>query len=349
LERFMDATESKAPANPFGPSPLRRPASIRRTSTIDTNWPEGVGKPMRMRGHARDLLTPVDDAKGQVLAEDTMDILAAVGRQIASITTSRRNDEVQALVGSRGGGHLRKEITRVVPDEQARGTALHLLLDDFSGASLVAGWAWSQWNKDWMERLRSQGGVSAADRNRQMEGICAGFRPGSSALRVDGTSDPTIQSNAIVPPLPNPADPQSWHDLPEQEGVGMRRARRIDVWLDDGLVHIDVGFQDSANSPTGGDRIAIHEYHVTATADPQSFVLLSLNVDPRVLPYRECPAASPNATRMVGAELAGFRLGVLQTLPGTLGCTHLNDVLRSMADVPQLTTRLREELRRNAA
>jgi hypothetical protein len=75
-----------------------------------------------------------------------------------------------------------------------------------------------------------------------------------------------------------------------------------------------------------------------------TFELLSIRVDPRVLPYRECPAASPNASRMVGQTLSGFRLAVLDTLPGTLGCTHLNDVLRSLADVPQLVGQLRQAL-----
>jgi hypothetical protein len=351
----MDATAARAPANPAGPSPLRRPGSVRRTSSIDSSWPQGIGQPMKMRGRARDLLTPADNSAARILSDDWMALTATLGRQIDSIETSRRNDDVQALIGCRGGGHLRKEIARVIPDEQAQGTPLHLLLDDFSGASLVAGWAWSRWNGDWMERMRTQAVANAANapaaaipngpgRNGQMEGICSGFRPGSSALRADGTSNPAIQSSAAVPPLPHPADPIGWHDLAEQEGVGMRRARRIDVWLEHGRIQIDMGFQDSATSPTGGDRIAVHEYRVIAVADPETLELLSVEVDPRVLPYPECPAASPNASRMAGEKLPGFRLAVLDTLPGTLGCTHLNDVLRSMADVPQLVRRLREEL-----
>jgi hypothetical protein len=31
-----------------------------------------------------------------------------------------------------------------------------------------------------------------------------------------------------------------------------------------------------------------------------------------------------------------FRDSVLEVLPGTMGCTHLNDVLRALADVPAL-------------
>ena len=329
-----------APTNPAGPSPLRRPGSIRRTSSLDTSWPGGLGQPMRMRGHARDLLTPADGGPAVVVAEDSLDIIASGGREIASIATSRLNDDFQQFVGARGGGHLRKQIALAIPGEQARGTPLHLLLDDFSGASLVAGWAWSRWTDEWMKRVRTVGS-STAGRNGQMEGICAGFRPGSSALSSDGTSNPTNQSATRVPPLPHPDDPMGWHELARQEGVGMRRARRLDVWLED-LVHIDIGFQDSATAPDGGDRIAVHEYRVTATADPATFELLSVVADPRVLPYGECPAASPNVMLMAGAALGSFRREVLARLPGTLGCTHLNDVLRSMADAPQLIRRLRE-------
>lgn len=295
---------------------------------------------MRMRGHARDLLTPADGGPAVVTAEDNVEIMASGGREIGSIVASRRNDEFQQFVGSRGGGHLRKQIALALPDEQARGTPLHLLLDDFSGASLVAGWAWSRWTDEWMKRVRIAG-PSTGGRNGQMEGICAGFRPGSSALASDGTSNPVNQSATRVPPLPHPDDPLGWHELARQEGVGMRRARRLDVWLEEDLVHIDVGFQDSATAPDGGDRIAVHEYRVTATADPDTFELLTVVADPRVLPYGECPAASPNVTIMAGAALGSFRREVLSRLPGTLGCTHLNDVLRSMADVPQLAGRLR--------
>ena len=343
----MAETATKAPSNPAGPAPLRRPASIRRTSTLDTDWQEGIGKPMRMRGRARDLFTPRAGTEGRVLGDDWTEVVASPLREIMSIATCRGNAVVQEMVGQRGGGHLRSEIARLLPDEHSQGTPMHLLLDDFSGASLVAGWAWSRWHTDWIEKsrrdyLEANGGRGSL--MRKMEGICAGFAPGSSALTEDGTSNQTDQSATPVPPLNNPDDPQSWHPLNAQEGVGMRRARRIDVWLED-VIHIDVGFQDSSTSPNGApERIAIHEYRVAATADPETFQLLSIDVDPRILPYRECPNASPNAKRMEGAALAGFRLDVLDKLPGTLGCTHLNDVLRSMADVPQLARTLRAEL-----
>jgi hypothetical protein len=331
----------KAPSNPAGPAPPRRQNSIRRTSTIDTCWPDGIGKPMRMRGRARDLFT-AEDGQARVLADDQFDILSSPLREILSIETSRLNDVAQQFVGARGGGHLRGEITRLIPAEQTGATPLNLILDDFSGASLVAAWAWSRWMPDWSQRMRE---TITGQAVRKMEGICTGFRPGSSSLNPDGTAKLTVSNATVVPPLTRSDDPPAWHEFTVQDSVGMRRARRIDAWLEDGLVRLDIGFQDSASSPEGGpDRIAVHEYQVSATADPETFELKSIAVDPRILPFAECPDASLNAQKMVGSALNEFRLKTPEILPGILGCTHLNDVLRSMNDAPQLARRLQREL-----
>ncbi|HEY2659678.1 MAG TPA: DUF2889 domain-containing protein [Caulobacteraceae bacterium] len=120
----------------------------------------------------------------------------------------------------------------------------------------------------------------------------------------------------------------------------MRRARRIDVWVDD-LIRIDAAFQDSATNPQGG-RTAVHEYRLTAAADPGSLKLLAVYAEPRVLPYPECPAAAANVTRMIGTPLPDLRERVLNDLRGTAGCTHLNDALRALAEVPALVQRLRQ-------
>ena len=297
---------------------------------------------MRMQGRARDLLTARDVSCPQVLAEDCVEIWASNRREITAIKMDRGNDVAQALVGQRGGGHLRKTIATLFAEELDRGTPLHLLLDDYPGASLVANWAWSRWMADSFER-RKEKGVIAAGRNGRMEGVCSGFRPGSSALHNDGSVNPHVQSSARVPPLPHPDDPDGWHHLPEQQGVGMRRARRMDIWFDDRL-RMDIGFQDSATSPDGG-RVAVHEYRVLASADPDTLELLSIEAVPHVLPYRECPAAVSNTDRLIGLPLTRFRAEVAVELVGILGCTHLNDVLRSMSDVPTLFRRLRDRER----
>jgi Protein of unknown function (DUF2889) len=61
---------------------------------------------------------------------------------------------------------------------------------------------------------------------------------------------------------------------------------------------------------------------------------------PRVLPYDECPLAVLNVPTLVGLPLSELRTAVLRRLRGPLGCTHLNDMLRALADVPGLAGRL---------
>lgn len=331
----MSASAAVAPHSAAGHSPLRRAGSVRRTSTLDTAWPQGYGQPMHMVGRARDVWTGAPGAAPVIIAQDSLEITASPLREILALHARPARPELERFVGARGGGHSRALLGDILSDDSQIGTPLYLLLDDFAGASLVAGWAWSRWTDDWAARARSSGASSTAGRRGNMAGVCAGFRPGSSALRPDGTSDPTIQSATPVPSLLHPDDLAGWHELPDQLGVGMRRARRIDVWREAEAIHIDAAFQDSATSPNGG-RIAVHEYIVSAVADAKGLVLRTLRVDPRILPYRECPDASPNAQRLIGSPLKEMRLRVLRALPGTLGCTHLNDVLRSLADVPRL-------------
>lgn len=331
--------QQTAPANPAGHSPLRRAASIRRTSSIDAQWPQGLGQPVEFTGRARDLFTPPDNSPSVVLGYDWVHITASPGREIMSITGSRETEAAQALIGMRAGSHLRAKIAENLPGEYSNRSLLHLLLDDFSGASLVAHWAWSRGDARWTETIARSGVPMTAGKAGKMDGICAGFRPGSTALRSDGMPNPDIQSSAAAPLLPHPDDPAGWHELPIQSGAGYRRARRLDVWVD-GPVHIDAGFQDSAATPVATTRQVVHEYRVFATAAPADFSLLSIDAIVHVLPYRECPAAAPNAKMLVGKSLSKFRLDVLDTLRGTLGCTHLNDVLRSLADVPALAARL---------
>jgi hypothetical protein len=119
----------------------------------------------------------------------------------------------------------------------------------------------------------------------------------------------------------------------------MRRARRIDVWADaDGdrpVLQVDSMFQDSSTVP-GGGRVAVHEYRLEATIDPVAGVLLSATADPRVLPYLECPTAAGNVDVLVGTPVREFRAVVLERLKGVAGCTHLNDALRALAEVPVL-------------
>lgn len=324
--------------NPIGPAPIRRPGSVRRTSTIDTSWPQGYGKPMLMQGTARDVWTPEQGGAAVVLAQDSYNIMASAAREILSISVSPDRAHAQQLIGVRGGGQSRAVLTEVMADERLLGSPLYLILDDYAGASLVAGWVWSRWVDDWGAMAEKSGLKSTAGRRGNMEGVCTGFSPGSSALLGDPGSRMKDQNCITVPQLVNPDDPDGWHALAMQKGIGMRRARRIDVWREGEELAIDVGFQDSGTQPDSADRIAIHEYHVVAkTKDGR---LSELKVDPRILPFQECPGAVAHTKLMLTRPLADLRAEVLATLPGILGCTHLNDVLRSMAEVPAMAAHL---------
>lgn len=316
-----------------GHAPLRRPGSIRRTTSIDSDWPDGFGEPWEMIGRARDLLTPFDDGEPVELATGGFRIMASPLREILSIEITPDHSRVQELVGVRAGGASRHALARILAD--MRGTPTFQVLDDFAGASLVAGWIWSQWTNDWMTRATRATGQSTAGRKGQMTDICAGFAAGGSSFFADGSLDNINQSSAEVGPLEHPDDALSWHAMPFQQGPRKRRSRRIDLWREGDLIKADAGFQDSGSNPDGG-RTAIHEYRVYAEIEEATGVLASLQALPLILPYRECPGASVKASRMVGHKVVDFREDVLETLTGTLGCTHLNDVLRGLSDVPSL-------------
>jgi hypothetical protein len=329
-QQFAFARESA------GSAPLRRPGSIRRTTSIDSEWPEGYGQPWQMTGHARDLLTPLHGGEPQVLGIAQYRILASPIREILEIEATPSHPRLQEMLGVRAGGASRLALAEKLGD--IRGMPLYQILDDFAGASLVAGWIWSRWTDDWL-RTRSTATRSTAGRGGQMMNICTGFAEGASSLDESNAVSLSSQSSTEVGSLENPDDPLGWHLLPAQEGPKNRRARRIDLWREDELIKVDAAFQDSGSNPQGG-RTAVHEYRVYAEIDAATGILLALQALPMILPFRECPGASIKATRLVGQNVASFREAVVETLPGTLGCTHLNDVLRALADVPLLARQL---------
>jgi hypothetical protein len=328
----MSIPQTAPPANPAGTQARRRPGSTRRTTSISTVWPEGPGNPMLMTGEARDLITHWDGST-TVAALGYFEIMASHQREVITIKTRPDFPTLQRLVGLRAGGNLRLAICAAIPQEKTAGSPLYQLLDDFCGASLVAPWAWTVWNPEWMRNATFNNG-----RKGNMEGICVGFPPGSANLNENGRARST-SNRVAVPEITDPGDKLGWHEMVGQNGPGVRRLRRIDVWREQGTVRAHAHFQDGATHPSGG-RMAIHEYLLSATADAATGAVLDLEADPRILPYRECPGAVPLMTVMLGQQLPDFRLAVLESMPGIKGCTHLNDMLRALADAPALSETL---------
>jgi hypothetical protein len=329
MDDFVKQIAPPPPRCSAGPAPKRVPDSVRRTSSLDFFWPDGQAGDKQMIGRARDIVTPFSGGPPTVCREDAITGIVKLDRTIVAIEADPPKPALARLVGERGGGGLRKVLAQVVPEERENATPLYLLLDDLAGASLVSSWAWAHWNPNWLNDARSIANIGIEEAMRSREGVCIGFIPGSSAFEPDRD-----RSGAPAGDVRNADDPEGWHVFPEVTGINMRRARRIDVWMDDVMV-IDSAFQDSASTPSG-ERRAVHEYRLSLTADPQSLAVLSIEAEPRVLPHNECPAAVGNMPRMIGTPLPDLREKVLVELRGMAGCTHLNDALRALADVPAL-------------
>ncbi len=298
------------------------------------SWPGGLGTPeLYLQGRARDLFTPTQGAPHVLTATD-LDVVTGRERDIQSIDADPPVAGLQRLVGVRAGSGLRGAIAQELPEEVEDGTPLYLLLDDLGGATLIAGYTYFRW-ADVYPEMRDR---IANGPQRVMQGTCSGFREGSIALKADGTLSHVRQNTARTASLVDPSDPLGWHELHEHPVVGMRRARRIDVWANEGLIEIDAWFRDSVWVPEGHEE-AIHEYQILGSADSTG-TLVSVRAVPRVLPYAECPGAAPNAARMAGTDLRSMRAAVLQQIRATDCCTHLNDGLRSLAEVPILAAAL---------
>lgn len=322
------------------PAPPRLPDSVRRTCTIDVSWPSGQMGDRLFIGRVRDYRTPAEGGEGTVLDAAEFRAHLAEDKTITAIEAEPAPPRLGTLVGVRGGNHLRLFIKETMPELIEQAAPIYLPLDDISGTALVSAFAWSQFHENWGELLRQR--VGEAEFERMMESridICWGLKRGNSGVAPGGP--PNNPAEADAGDVRNPADPHGWHDLPEADGPGFRRARRIDVTRDEaaGLIRIEAAFQDSARRRTAG-RVAIHEYSIGATADLASGKLLTLEPRPHILPFGECPGAVANTQRLLGTPVSELRDAVIEHLRGTAGCTHLNDALRSLAEVPKLASYL---------
>ena len=322
---------------PAAPTPARRPGSVRRTSTIDAVWPEGIATPMHITGRSRDLLTPSDGTPAVVLMEDSIQAVIEPDRTTTALSCSPARVDLQGLVGVKGGGGSRTRVVQELPGEVAAGTPLYLLLDDLSGATLVSGFAFMHWRAP--DEVFDRNSPESKARKIKMIGVCAGFQKGASALGPGG-KPPAIHAIRPVVDLPVGDDPVAWHHLLEVTEVSARRSRRIDVWREGSAFVVDAFFQDAGTSPSG-QRIAVHEYTFKATVDSASGMVTAIEAVPQVLPFVECPMAALNVDRLVGHPLREFRTIVNQQLPGIDGCTHMNDALRALAEVPVLAAQIR--------
>lgn len=319
------------PHHPRPPAPARAAGSLRRTSTIDTHRPDGLMGPAVIDARARDLWTAPDLGSDVVASARVRARLDGPAHRLVSIGTEPPVDGLDPLVGAVVGPGFRSKVDRAAPELRGTGSLLYLLLDDLPGATLVSGYA--------MLHAGVVGTVTAGDEYLDARGdLCAGWAVDGSMLRTireHGVNPTPVGPDA--PPLAN-GDALAFHPVEAVGPFGMRRLRRLDVGspeAPDDPFPVSVFFRDSHTDAEGRETI-VHEYSVALAVDAPSRTVVEIDVTADVLPWVECPGALGSAQRLVGRPLSGLRPWVRETFVGTSTCTHLNDVLRGLADVDHL-------------
>ena len=368
--------EAAGPHDPAPTTPVRRAGSIRRTSSIDSSRPDGLGGDVVVVARARDLWTDASGS-GTVLATAELRLrLEAMTRAIVSIDATPEPAGLDGLMGLSVGPGFRGKLAAALPDEQHSGSLLYLLLDDLPGASLVSGYALQRTGMFDAPIVTAAPGPSegpAPDPGADPSGgpgprptrvsltaaqlpavdLCAGWASDSSmmdAIRATGVI-PTPMG-PVAPRLERADDPDGWHAMDPLGPHAMRRRRRLDLSADPvasdpgasdpapGATHrLDAHFRDS-HMDADGEETVVHEYGLEGTVDAARGQMMTLAARAHVLPWMECPGALASAGRLVGMPLEGLRSTVRRDFTGTSTCTHLNDMLRSLSDVGALVDAL---------
>lgn len=314
--------------DPTHHTPPRPPDSIRRTSSIDMTRQPGSLDPVYLAGRARDLRTEPDGAATEIASasmQATVEMIARVIRQVTvepAVPEGIRLDGAPAMSGFRGA------VDKVVPHLRLQRDLRYTLLDDVPVTTLISGHA-----------LSASGALGDGARSGYLPVAdqCAGFATGGTLMTSFEAGDPAVVTGPVAPSLTDPEDPLAWHLMPTLPVHAMRRRRRLDVHHDHPCreVAIEAMFRDTYVRADGNETI-IHEYTLEAALDPDTGTIIRSEATPRVLPWQECPGAVASATRITGMTLPELHQQVRHELTGTTTCTHLNDLLRSIADVSAL-------------
>ena len=324
-------------------TPSRAPGSTRRTTSIDTTRPGGAP------GRA------VADVRGQDVATGADGEARIVGRLAATVEVDERTGEVLAVTTEAGGpldalvglslrsGYGRR-LDAAFPDDAAGRTLAYSALSDLGGAFLVSGYS--------LLRLgRMPATPELAERQAQAQAdVCIGWESGSPLLETLLRAGRSPIPYGPLAPVIDADDPLGWHPMAPLATGGVRRRRLLDVSAGDPGDPGDPGnpegtaaltarshFHDwyAADDEDGRGEMVMHEYVVHAAVDHERR-LARVAVEPRVLPWRECPGAVASAQRLVGVAIDDIPARVRRDLVGTSTCTHLNSTLRCLADLGTL-------------
>lgn len=324
--RWMDAPPVEVElSGPATMTPPRACPSIRRTSHIDMVRAGGPSGDLHLTAGARDLRT-WGDGSATVVGTASLQARVGVDRRLAEVWTSPEEPAMSALVGRVVGSGFRGAVARCAPDQAEDGTPLHLLLDELPIASLL-----SEYSRRATEVRDSRGRPAPASHRLD---VCAGWRRGGATLNLLAAGRLPVYVGPPAPPLDAGDDADAWHAVGYLPVGAMRRRRRLDVSGRDPL-RIDAMFRDTYSDSLGFEHV-LHEYTLAAEVDPRTLTVECVVVSPAVLPYADCISAAITAHGIRGLRIPLLRNYVEQALFGPSTCTHLNDLLRSLADAGSL-------------
>jgi len=295
-------------AAPLAHPPARRPGARRRTSSVD-------------------MVTQSDgDLLLIGLAQDPDGATARCAARLSPAQVLRSLELEPGLPGSGSlnGLVVRRGFRAAVDALCPPGTLTSVLLCELPVATLLSGYG-----------SLVTGQFRAPLSEQFIEGlpvdICAGWIS-AGTMMVSVRRDKTMPApTGPLAPLDDPAD---WHQMAPLAPGSMRRQRLIErdgdaVWA---------MFRDSYTR-TDGVVTVLHEYSLEATLEREghgSSRVVTCVATPRVLPWRECPSAAASAARVCGHPVQTLRALVKDDLVGTSTCTHLNDLLTSLAQADAL-------------
>lgn len=296
---------------------------------------EGTLDPVYLTGRARDIWTDDDGTVTEIGSATLSATIELVARVVRHVEVTPRVAAVAHLSGAPAMSGFRAAADRAAPELRGTRDLRYTLLDDVPVATLISGHALSA--SGLLGDVGKSGYLPIADQ-------CAGFATGGLLMTSFEAGDPVVVTGPQAPDLDHDADPEAWHQVSQLPRYGMRRRRRIDVFEQaPRQIGIDAMFRDTYVRSDDVETI-IHEYTLTATVDATTGVIVDSHATPRVLPWQECPGAVASAERISGMTLQELHFRVRQELFGTSTCTHLNDLLRSVADAEVLTARLLGDL-----
>jgi Protein of unknown function (DUF2889) len=319
--------------------PARRPGSLRRTTHLDITPSSNVEARFvgAISGAGRDLLTRANGSAA-VIAAGAVTIRIGDDGSIVGAELDPDFDSADALLGGRLGPGFRACIEPAL--REGSGTPFGLLLSDLTGAP--AGMRYGLVRRGIVTRpAPADGDEETVAALMLMPPSCSAWRAGGTAARARaaGMTRPPLLDPPAAPPLDAGDDALAWHALPPLAVEHGRRMRRIDLWRDGEGIRVDAFFRDVNKEPDGGEVI-VHEYALTALIDADTGRLDGIVAEPHVLPFDDCPFAAGHVGDLVGVPVTELAIDIHSRHGGEKSCTHLNDMVRFLGDVPALSERL---------